>query len=165
MSLDWAAAQSAQFSGTPSLSERSFFSSLEDSLFSSASGDVLAARAAAIDLLALSGSADDPLATLILTALLVQAILEHGGDLRRSDIHPLCEAFLAPTGPAPRLSRSSSQFVRYAAEEVRRCEPDCRGRLLGRLAGALSGEETDVARDYRAGGSIGAISQKCDLMP
>ena len=144
------------------MSARSFSSSLEDGLFSSAFGDVLAARAAAIDLLASSASVNDPLATMVLTAVLIQAVLEQGGDVRRWDAQQLCEAFLAADGPAPRLGRSSSLFVRYTAEEAGRCEADDRHRLLGRLVGAVLGQGPADPPERRHGGSSGAISQNRD---
>ncbi len=107
-------------------------------LLVSAAGDVLAAHAAARDLLGTSqGIGDHVFPTLILTAVLVQAADRGGGEARTEDVLRLLDGLRTAPSSGSSLEASSSQFVRYAAAEFSRCSVRRRERILRWLESAM----------------------------
>lgn len=86
-------------------------------------GDVAAARSQARALLAAASNTlpdllDPVLATLVLTAVCLDAGVATGGEPKRTDLAAHLTRMLEVGMPGPALLRSPMQFVRYAALEL-----------------------------------------------
>lgn len=108
----------------------------DDPLLSTGStGDVLAARQVARELLTASKDTlpdlvDPVLATLVLTAACLHNSVMLSGGVRRSDLVRHFNMVLEVGTPGPALLNSRMQFVRYAAAEVTALAPRRRCCLL-----------------------------------
>jgi hypothetical protein len=104
-----------------------------------ASGDVLAARRAALELLGGARVADPARATLVLTAALLHCGVRSGGQVSRRRLAIYLRDLVAAETPGPGLLRSPMQFVRYAAVELQALAAPRRTRLLADLMAAVRG--------------------------
>ena len=102
-----------------------------------ASGDVLAARRAALEVLGASRVSDPTCATLVLTAALLHCGVRTGGQVSRRRLAAYLRDLIAAETPGPGLLRSPMQFVRYAAVELQALAAPRRGRLLADLIAAV----------------------------
>jgi hypothetical protein len=124
----------------PILPDHSFESPPGKPLVRSAAGDVLGARIAARALLegTEAAASDRALATLVLSAALLQCASLGDGEARRRDVADYLQGLLDAGIPGPGMMCSPMQFVRYAAAELSALPPHSRCLLISQLLSLVS---------------------------